>query len=98
MGKSNAGADYQPGAAETRKKIKYHQKRGMCQGRYAAQAPAFNTADAEAFMATYKSFLGNSSELPVLVAAKKLMTLALGVFLSLPDSFSTRRRPGCSDG
>jgi hypothetical protein len=51
--------------------------------------PTLDAADAAAFMTAYQAFLGNTSEAPVIAAAKKLMSPALTAFLSLPDSFTT---------
>jgi len=68
---------------------KYNASRTAACAKAAAQAPTLDAVAAAAFMAAYQAFLGNTSEAPVLAAAKKLMTPALDAFLSLPDSFSS---------
>jgi hypothetical protein len=77
-----------PNPALVKLEKKYNATRLTACAKVAAKAPTLNDADAEAFMTAYQGFLGNTSEVPVLAAAKKLMTPALEAFLSLPDSFS----------
>jgi hypothetical protein len=77
-----------PNPALVKLEKKYNATRLAACAKVTAKAPTLNAADAAAFMTAYQGFLGNTSEAPVLAAAKKLMTPALDAFLSLPDSFS----------
>jgi hypothetical protein len=69
--------------------LKYETERNATCALVVPHVPTLDTADAAAFMAAYQSFMGNTSETPVLVAARKLLTPELDAFLSLPDSVTT---------
>jgi hypothetical protein len=57
--------------------------------RVVARAPAFDAADAAAFMSAYALFNGTGSEEPLLQLAERLLADAgVQAFLTLPDSFA----------
>lgn len=67
---------------------KYETEKNASCAQVLPHVPPLNPADTAAFMTAYQSFKGNTSEAPVLAAARKLLTPELDAFLSLPDSFT----------
>ena len=66
---------------------RYDTLRNATCAKVAAQIPTLDATDAAAFMTAYQSYMGNTSDAPVVAAAAKLLNApAVTSFLSLPDT------------